>query len=47
MDQFKGSFLPTGKLGGAFDFLRRFAAVRLQKNDWYEPCKSRDLRTVL
>ena len=28
-------------------FLRRFVVVRLQKNGWYEPCKSRDLRTVL
>jgi len=28
-------------LGRTYYFLRRFAAVRLQKNGWYEPCKSR------
>ncbi len=28
-------------------FLRRLVTARLQENDWYEPCKSRGLRTVL
>ena len=32
MDQLKEGFLPTGKLGGAYDFLRRFVAVRQQEN---------------
>lgn len=33
MDQLKEGFLPTGKLGGAYDFLRRFGG-REATREW-------------
>jgi hypothetical protein len=47
MTQFKEGFVANRETGMSLDLRRRFVIVRWQENDWDEPCKSRDLRTVL